>query len=271
METKRYLKALGDNVYGIRKDKKMNQVEFYNFLFPDNALNDENKKKKMNMIENSKQTYVDWELLIALCEKCDVSADYILGLQKDYSSHEREFICDYTGLEEKAVKKLHKWNLARNNGTDVSKLDDAFCGDDADAQYNKTREKQEGLQLLKIINYLFTEGVRRNPDRRGKKEPYTNLTILYALYMLTLAKPEIMDAYLSEESLEGHWDIFNPRILEMDISKCQITVDASKPFFLRDSTKLWHFCSAKQIIELYARKELDKSIDRLVEQLRKEE
>ena len=269
MEAKCYLKALGENVYRIRKEKKMNQVEFYDYLFPDNTLYDENKKKKMNAIEHSKQKYVDWELLITLCEKCDVSADYILGLRKDYSNHEREFICEYTGLEENAVKKLHKWNLARNNGTDISKLDDAFCGDDADEQYDKTREKQEGIQLLKIINYLFTEGVRRNPERRGKKEPYTNLTILYALYMLTLAKPEIMDAYLSNESLEGNWHIFNLNLT--DVSDCKITVDASKPFFLRDSTKLWHFCSAKQIIEQYARSQMDKSIDRLVEQLSKEE
>lgn len=269
MEIKRYLDALGDYVYRIRKEKKMNQVEFYDYLFPDNTLYDENKKKKMNAIEHSKQKYVDWELLITLCEKCDVSADYILGLRKDYSSHEREFICNYTGLEEKAVRKLHKWNLAKNNGTDISKLDDAFCGDDADEQYNKTREKQEGMQLLKIINYLFTEGVRRNPDRRGKKEPYTNLTILYALYMLTLAKPEIMNAYLSNESLEGNWDLFNFSVT--DVSERQVVVDASKPFFLRDSTKLWHFCSAKIIIEQYARRQLDKSIDRLVEQLSKEE
>ena len=122
---------------------------------------------------------------------------------------------------------------------------------------------------MKIINYLFTEGVRRNPDRRGKKEPYTNLTILYALYMLTLAKPEIMFGYLSNESLERNGYILNPDMI--DVSNCQITMDASKPFFLRDSTKLWHFCSAKQIIEQYARRQLDKSVDRLVEQLTKEE
>ena len=57
----------------------------------------------------------------------------------------------------------------------------------------------------------------------------------------------------------------------MDVSERQVVVDASKPFFLQDSTKLWHFCSAKIIIELYARRQLDKSIDRLVEQLTKEE
>ena len=78
-----------------------------------------------------------------------------------------------------------------------------------------------------------------------------------------------MDAYLSNESLEGNWDLFNFSV--MDVSKRKVVVDASKPFCLRDSTKLWHFCSAKIIIEQYARRQLDKSIDRLVEQLTKEE
>ena len=269
METKGYLTNFGDTVFRIRREKKMNQVQFYDFLFPGNELTDENKKKKMNAVENAKKAYVDWKFLIALCEKCDISADYFLGLRKDYSNHEREFVSEYTGLEERAVKILHKWKLAKNNGTDISKLDGAFSGEDADEQYRRTREKQEGMQFLKIINYLFTEGIRKNPDRRGKKEPYTNLSILYALYMLTLAKPEIMDAYLSNESLEGNWDLFNFNI--MDVSKRKVTVDASKPFLMRDSTKIWHYCSAKIIIEQYARKELNKSIDRLIEQLSKEE
>ena len=83
-----------------------------------------------------------------------------------------------------------------------------------------------------------------------------------------MAKPEVMKAYLSNESLEQNARLFDPHI--MDVTEYEITVDAQKPLFLQDSSKIWHFCSAQQLIDQYARRILDKSIDRLIDQIRKE-
>ena len=268
MEEKEYLSKFGENVKATRKKMHMSQEEFHRYLFPEDGRQPEAIKKRMNAIENNKYQSLDLEFLLAFCQKCDVSCDHILGLTDDYSNHDIGFVCNYTGLDEKAVKQLHKWNDDRNNGADVSKIDEAYCGDDAEEQYQRARDKQEGIQFLKIINYLFTEGIRRNPERRGRKEPYSNLTILYSLYMLSMAKPEVMKAYLSNESLEQNAWLFDPRI--MDVTEYEITVDAQKPLFLQDSSKIWHFCSAQQLIDQYARRVLDKSIDRLIDQIRKE-
>ena len=61
MEFIRYLKALGDNVIKIRKAKKMNQVEFYNFLFPDNTLFDENNEPENTEVSESVEEPVQFE------------------------------------------------------------------------------------------------------------------------------------------------------------------------------------------------------------------
>jgi hypothetical protein len=55
MELNGYLLAYGDCVRTERNKLKMSQVEFYNFLFPENTKEVENIKKKMNMIEKGKQ------------------------------------------------------------------------------------------------------------------------------------------------------------------------------------------------------------------------
>lgn len=270
MEEKQYLNILGKKVKEIRKKLHMSQIEFHRFLFPEDGRDSEAVKKRMNAIENNKYQKLDLDFLLTLCHKCGVSCDYILGISEDYTNHEIEFVSNYTGLNEETIKILHKWNIDRNNGADISKMAGAYIGEDAEEQYKKAEKKQEGMQFLRIINYLFKEGIRKNPERRGRKEKYSNLTILYALYMLSMTKPEVMQAYLSNESLGiGNGGLFDPCV--MDVSEYQIMVDAKKPFFLQDSSKVWHFCSAQQIIDQYARNMLNKSIDRLIEQIRKEE
>ena len=72
--------AFGELVRTERKRLKLSQVDFYLFLFPDTNKAEETIKKKMNSIENGKQKSIDFDFLLAVCQKCDVSADYILGM-----------------------------------------------------------------------------------------------------------------------------------------------------------------------------------------------
>ncbi len=268
METICYLKTLAKLVRSIRKKMRMNQVEFYNFLYPENPYTDENKKKKMNALERVKSKMVDWDLLLTLCEKCDVSADYLLGLKKDYSSYERGFVCEYTGLEEDTVKQLHKWSAAKNNGADISVVDEAFVGEEGEKEYYKASEKKEAIEFLKIINYLFREGSWFNPDH-GREEPYSNLDILYSLYTMSMTKPETIKAYLSNESLEQASFLFAPHIT--DVTGVEVTIDCRRMLGLQNDSKIWQFIDSKQVIEQSARNRLNKSIDRLVSQLKKED
>lgn len=268
MEIYSYLKTFGDKVRQIRREMKLNQCEFYDYLFPQMATSEENKKKKINAVEKAKQKRLDCEILLTLCDKKDLSVDYLLGIKDDYSNHALAFICDYTGLSEKAVKQLHKWSVAKNNGADVSKIDDVYCGDDADEQYQRAYDKQDALQFLRIINYLFTEGVYKNPKHHGKKEPYSNLSIFTCLYLLSMAKPEMIEAFLSQETMERNGHLFASNV--QDITGEIVSIDIKKGIFLQDNRKVWYNIEAKQFIEQYAKRKLEEGINRLIEQVKKE-
>ena len=192
MESNCYLIAFGNCVCEIRRAMKKNQVEFYNYLYPDNDKTEENIKKKMNAIENGKQKSLDLDFVLTMCHKCDVSADYIFSLRKDYSNYDLEFVCGYTGLEEKAVKQLHEWKMASDNGADLSMIGEVFTGVDVDEQIKRTYAKQSGVLFLRIINYLFKDGVRKDRRFPGGKKRFSNLSLLHSIYMLSMSEPELL-------------------------------------------------------------------------------
>ena len=64
MELINHPRRFGNTVRSIRKKKHMNQIEFYKYLFPDTDKEDENIKKKMNKIENGKQSSVDFDFFL---------------------------------------------------------------------------------------------------------------------------------------------------------------------------------------------------------------
>ena len=51
-----------------------------------------------------------------IAEKCNVSADYLLGLREDPTTdRDVQFIADYTGLAAEAVETMHRFAFMRNN------------------------------------------------------------------------------------------------------------------------------------------------------------
>lgn len=251
----------------IRKANKKTQVEFYRFLFPDDDNSDYNIRKQIYNIEHEKIKTLNADLLIRLCSKCDVSADYLLGLSKDFSNHEIEFVCQYTGLEENAVKQLHEWNVDKNNGSDISLVEEVYL-EDSEEEHMKMLRKQDGIAFLRIVNYLFKSGTRRNDFKRNKKEPYSNLVILYALYLLSMAKPTrlnaslIMDDYKEFLVKEYPWFKREFDYAEIDLDRVMAMVDNNGVHYLLDP---------KKTLEDMGRKQLDKAIDWLIEQVKKDD
>lgn len=54
-------------------------------------------------------------------------------------------VCNYTGLEEDAVKHLHRWCVSKNNGADLSMIDNVYIGDEEEQEYWRRYEKQSGI------------------------------------------------------------------------------------------------------------------------------
>ena len=224
----------------------------------------------MNSVENGKQKTVDFAFLLAVCQKCQVSADYILGLKTDFRNHENQFVSDYTGLDETAVIQLHKWNKDRNNEVDLSILGRAFR-DDEELLAEKAYAKQTGTTFLRIINYLFKEGELPSSILKNKTEPYSNLLILHSLYLLCMAQPKVLTGAVKRDEIDGLEELLmfkaanpayddNPLMRYLDYMK----LDGSKLMVLEDENNVFYPVSMKEILEQIARRKLDKGLENLI-------
>ncbi len=276
MESYIHPQAFGKLIKNERKRLNMNQIAFYNFLFPGNEKEEETIKKKMNKIENGRQKSVDFDMLLAVCQKCDVSADYILGLKNDYRNHANEFVCSYTGLDEKAVRQLHKWNNDKNNGADLSRIGKAFWGTE-ESEVISAYNKQTATIFLRIINCLFKEGELPAKNNKKAKEPYSNLRILHSLYLLCMAKPKsltgtaIIDEaeLLDEKQLENIRDPY-ARYLVSELRE-HLKLDGTKTVFMEDDNDVVYPVFVKDILEQIARRKLDRGLDQLIASVNYEE
>ena len=177
MEIKLPLTRLGEFVRNQRKKLKMNQTEFYRFLFPEKNLEDENIKKKMNAIEHGKGKELNYELLFRLHEKFDLSFDYLFGFETEYPNYDNKAACNYTGLEPEAIRQLHFWSKY------IYKEDPEYVQDMTEQQYKDyIREKTrigEAKWIFAIMNALL-----KPKSAADIKDGISDLSILYDMYMM---------------------------------------------------------------------------------------
>lgn len=262
----------GETVASVRKSMGMNQVEFYRFLFQDTTKEEETIKKKMNKIENGKQVYVDFDFFLALCTKCDVSADYLIG-KESIKNYDIKAVCEYTGLSEKAVQQLHRWQIDANNGADLSIIGSVVVGEDGEAQMDNAFAKQSALQYLKILNHLFNEGVAKVKILgKTRKERFSNVGVLHSLYLLCMTEPKkIIGKPLLSETFDGFEDYLFKMHPHLKSQLERVVLDASSFMVLQDYDEVWYPLDMKNVIEQFGRKHLNESIDRLIDTIRKDD
>ena len=205
-------------------------------------------------------------MLLAICQKCDVSADYILGLKKDYINYDHEFVCAYTGLDENAVQILHEWVLNKNNGADLSMIGKAYfeCEEE---EMIKAHNKQTGIIFLRIINHLFKEKKTGSGNKRKKGKPYSHLRILHSLYLMCMAKPKSITGipFLGEsDSSDNYMTSGNPDPNTPDKELGFVKLDGRETIYMEADNDVTYIVSVKEILEQIARRNLDKAIDDLV-------
>ena len=62
-----------------------------------------------------------------IAEKCNVSADYLLGLRDDSTSDkDLQFIVDYTGLSTETIEKFHQFAFLRGHESRILEIFDNF-------------------------------------------------------------------------------------------------------------------------------------------------
>jgi transcriptional regulator with XRE-family HTH domain len=100
------------------------------------------------------------EYVIALSRHFNVSSDFLLGISAvETNNTDLKAICDYTGLIEPAVERLHKLKyLLDNDKVDLREI--AFAPTPAEAEEMIKTMLRTGMEQLKVINMLLATGDR---------------------------------------------------------------------------------------------------------------
>lgn len=102
--------TIGGRIYALRKklgfDSPSGRIDFYNFLYDNVSIDPDSKHKNVYNWERSEDS-IPIPVLKKICEKCNCSSDYLLGIEKEVN-HDIHFICNYTGLSEDAVDLITK-------------------------------------------------------------------------------------------------------------------------------------------------------------------
>ena len=244
---------LGDKVRSLRKRKKMNQVTFYRDLYPEKVLEEENIKKKMNAIENGTRKTVDYDFLFRLCDKYEVSLDYLFGFETEYPNYENKAVSNYTGLSSEAVGQLHFWSKYKDK--DIPEI----SSDMSEKQFKewaleKTR-KGEAQWILDITSKLLEKkGVK------DKKSGIADLSILYDIYMMSLEPPETITG-IPEEIAKGDMEYMQKIYQAEKISTESIS--------FRDSMGEIHSIDIGAVNQQIWKERLLKDIDVFISEIRK--
>ncbi len=263
MEQYSHVINFGKSLRNIRKKKGMNQIEFYKFLFPENPPSEEAIRKKMNKVENGRQKSIDLDMFLLICDKCDVSADYLLGKEKDYSNYDRKIIGQYTGLSDNALKQLHKWSLAKNITVNDSCFDEAALVEDGlhDNTEVARMNKDSAMLFLGMFNLLFEGGKHTTTvNDRKYEEAFSNLSIIHSLYMLCMDQPKIISGHLTKEYIEENFGYSN-------LFDDYVQIDASRVTFEDEANVLFPL-NVETVIHQYAWKRLETSVDLLRMQIK---
>ena len=148
-----HLKQIGDCVKRERNKRKMNQLEFYRFLYPGSNLANEGIKSYMNDIENAKRKKIDPDFLLELHEKCDLGMDYIFGYETEFPNHESENASNYTGLSVETIELLHKLALAKK--AEIPSLEPGMNDEDSKDTLTTLKKDKDFIKPSTKVNLEF--------------------------------------------------------------------------------------------------------------------
>lgn len=248
---KHSLIALGKLIQSERNKRNMSQTKFYRFLFPLSVREDDNIRRIMREIEHGERKTVDYEFLIALHDKCELSMDYLFGYETEYPTHENKHVCEYTGLSAHTVDILHSYALWNN--IDIPDATNEMSDEELKARCINLSQKIESKWILNILDLLFTE------QKNKKKTMFPNMKILHEMYMMCASVPEsVWGAILEEVELAKTGQFLLDRTHEIKMDS----------LYMEDS---FHAINPINIVELHQRmwrERLMNDLDKLADQVR---
>lgn len=177
----------------LRKETGMTQIDFAKFVGVSSS--------SIGLYETGERI-PDAEILCRIAQKCNVSADYLLGLQKEpVLNEDAKAVCKYTGLSEEAVHTLHKIADDAANYDEFEEEIIQLYGEDLNQEIKKQRSayldfisycfySDEASDFMGVLEYAIEyKNQLANWNARAKKlledfkEPQNaNLNTLYEIY-----------------------------------------------------------------------------------------
>jgi len=214
--------TFSERIRKLRTERGMNQGQFADFVGVSRGA--------MSYYEQEART-PDIAVLKSICEKCGVSADYMLGLIPD-QNHAVSDVCLETGLYPKAVKKLNLIKQIQDVKsvdileTIVTEFDDPneamplIPHTGATTMINLLLSCDEGLQILTLLTAIIFDGYLYSNDKKVENPvirlpkahsyleidyPFTNLTAaLWVNVQEEAAK--LRDSIHEHEAMKPYYD-----------------------------------------------------------------
>ena len=247
-----YLEKIGDCVKTERTNRKMSQIKFYKYLYPDSNLTNESIKSYMNDIEKAKRKTIDPDFLLALHEKCNLGMDYVFGYETEFPNHENENASNYTGLSVQTIELLHE--LAKSVTAEIPALEECEGKEDWERRCKLISDKQGAEWILRIIEVLLTEDVETSEGS------YPNYSILFDLYMMAIMKPERINGVVVESDRKMGDLMSNPnKSKEIDMNS----------LFMKDSFGFLHTIQIDEVHQQIWKDKLKADIERFIPVARK--
>jgi len=154
MDSAKLRNTFSTRIRKLREERGLNQGQFADFVGISRGA--------MSYYEQEART-PDIGVLCAICEKCGVSADYLIGLMPD-ANHAVSDVCLETGLHPEAVKRLQilqmlkevkidNFNtLVEQHGEDVLEMT-PFTS--ASTMMNLLLTSDEGLNMLNMLSAIM--------------------------------------------------------------------------------------------------------------------
>lgn len=210
--------TLGEKIKEIRKEHNLNQSEFGElFGLTQNTITN---------IENDKR-FPTYEILIEIAKRFNISVDYLLGLSEAKTNNiEIKAICDYTGLTEEAVNKLHEMLVIDDENYNInSKFINDFLSSSLFYKmifFNISLDKLEKSLLYHLSIFFEDEKTAEKTAEKIKDElDYipTATEILNHRELILYRNQKNVNTYFEQLT-----ELLN-EILTRDLDRCCLTVD----------------------------------------------
>lgn len=120
------ISTVGGRIQKRRHELKLSRSELYDKVFKEGNAGSANSKDKTVLNWESSKTELNYDTLTAMCFALKCSSDYLLGLD-ECTDKSTQFIHEYTGLSETAIKRLHEFTTYHQGKIRLAVMDSFIC------------------------------------------------------------------------------------------------------------------------------------------------